>query len=738
MPSDRQPVRFGVFEVNLETGEVQRAGVKVRIQEQPFQVLAALLEKPGEVVTKEELRERIWPGDTYVDFDRSLATAVNKVRKALGDSATRPRFIETVPKRGYRFLAEPRSGEAARAGPVGVPPKASRRFPVVAIAGVIAVGLVFGWLLWPGSPAVEAPAHWSAPRRITSDSGLTFQPTISRDGSLIAYASDRAGKGNLDIWVQQAVGGDPVRITSDAADELSPHFSPDGGFLVYRSERGEGGIYIAPSLGGESERLLAAHGHRPRFSPNGEWIAYFSGPRGASALLSPLPFGELWIAPAGGGTSRRLAAGGVAEMNPVWSADGSKLLVETLQGAFDSDSYAWRAVTVDGEQLGPAGAMRAMRDSTASGVVYRLPLEDWDDEGFVYFSSGDAASRPLWRIRVDPRTARVEGRPQRVMSGPGYFSGAALSESGRLVFADLSVNSDIWSLPIDADEGVPQSASPARLTTSAGADDMPSTSLSGDLIAFRSDRTGDFETRLLDLDKGVQRTVAWAAGRPILNPEGTLVALSGGGFSTLNQAVSVLKLNGSVESEFPNLEQVWGWSSDGRYLLVNRLLDSERAIFLLNLASGKTTALLASPERSFFQGQFSPDGRWLAWMTLEGAFVAPFQGAQPIPSADWVQISEPGTFADKPRWSPSGELLYHTSDRDGFLCIYARRLDPETKQPRGELIEIYHSHDARLSIANVGLPSLEIDVARDKIIFGMAELTGNIWMMEPGKRSPVD
>lgn len=84
MPSDRQPVRFGVFEVNLGTGEMRRAGVKVRLQEQPFQVLAALLEKPGEIVTKEELQERIWKDDTYVDFDRSLATAINKVRRALG------------------------------------------------------------------------------------------------------------------------------------------------------------------------------------------------------------------------------------------------------------------------------------------------------------------------------------------------------------------------------------------------------------------------------------------------------------------------------------------------------------------------------------------------------------------------------------------------------------------------------------------------------------------------------
>ena len=104
MPSGKQPIRFGIFEVNLETGEVHRNGTKVRLQEQPFQVLAALLEKPGAIVTKEELQERIWKDDTFVDFDRSLATAINKVRQALGDSATRPRFIETVSKRGYRFI----------------------------------------------------------------------------------------------------------------------------------------------------------------------------------------------------------------------------------------------------------------------------------------------------------------------------------------------------------------------------------------------------------------------------------------------------------------------------------------------------------------------------------------------------------------------------------------------------------------------------------------------------------
>jgi len=97
-------VRFAAFEVDLQSGELRKHGAKIRLQEQPFQVLSALLERPREVVTREDLRKKLWPGDTYVDFERSLATAVKKLRRALGDSAERPQFIETLPRRGYRFL----------------------------------------------------------------------------------------------------------------------------------------------------------------------------------------------------------------------------------------------------------------------------------------------------------------------------------------------------------------------------------------------------------------------------------------------------------------------------------------------------------------------------------------------------------------------------------------------------------------------------------------------------------
>ena len=104
-PHPMRSVRFGVFEVDFEAGELRKSGLKVALQEQPFLVLAQLLENAGKLVSRDELQQKIWSADTFVEFDRGLNTAINKVRDALGDSAGNPRFIETVPRRGYRFLA---------------------------------------------------------------------------------------------------------------------------------------------------------------------------------------------------------------------------------------------------------------------------------------------------------------------------------------------------------------------------------------------------------------------------------------------------------------------------------------------------------------------------------------------------------------------------------------------------------------------------------------------------------
>jgi DNA-binding winged helix-turn-helix (wHTH) protein len=134
-------LRFATFEVDLRSGELRRQGVRVKIQEQPFHVLTVLLQRPGEVVTREELRNHNWSPDTFVDFDNSLNTAINKLREALGDSADNPRFIETLPRRGYRFIAPVSSNQRKKSF-------TTKRSLVASAALVFVVLAVAGGLLW--------------------------------------------------------------------------------------------------------------------------------------------------------------------------------------------------------------------------------------------------------------------------------------------------------------------------------------------------------------------------------------------------------------------------------------------------------------------------------------------------------------------------------------------------------------------------------------------------------------
>src|SRR5271170_3020094 len=125
-------LRFGVFEVDLRAGELRKHGRRVRLQEQPFQVLSMLLERSGEVVTREELQKTLWPSDTFVDFDHGINKVISKIREVLGDSAESPRFVETVARRGYRFLAEVKVADAA---PVRSPEPATPPHPLAEAGG---------------------------------------------------------------------------------------------------------------------------------------------------------------------------------------------------------------------------------------------------------------------------------------------------------------------------------------------------------------------------------------------------------------------------------------------------------------------------------------------------------------------------------------------------------------------------------------------------------------------------
>jgi len=190
-------IRFGVYELDRDAMELRKNGVLIRLQEQPFRVLAILSGRPGEIITRQELQEQIWGKDTFVDFDNGLNTAINKLREALGDSSDSPRFIQTLPRRGYRFVApvtgniptEHRGATApsSAVSDLGITKSRPRRPSVVKTAALVMAGvlvaLVIARVVLLRKSRTPTPQET---RHMTSDG---FGPRLSRDGKLLAYVS---------------------------------------------------------------------------------------------------------------------------------------------------------------------------------------------------------------------------------------------------------------------------------------------------------------------------------------------------------------------------------------------------------------------------------------------------------------------------------------------------------------------------------------------------------------------
>jgi len=241
------PVRhvFGPFEVDASAGELRKRGVRLHLSGQPFQILLTLLAHPGDLVTREQLREEVWSQNTFVDFEHGLNAAMNKLRRALGDSAENPRYIETVPGRGYRFIGISEADHAAPAFPVNVSvipeTQRERRSPriwrwLASSVVLMDVSFALGWL-FHRSP-VSVPS-WNI-AQLTTDAGLSDAPALSTDGRLVAYSSDRGMDGERDLYIRHVAGGQPIRLTFDGEGNTSPDFSPDGSEIVFHSKRNGG------------------------------------------------------------------------------------------------------------------------------------------------------------------------------------------------------------------------------------------------------------------------------------------------------------------------------------------------------------------------------------------------------------------------------------------------------------------------------------------------------------------
>src|SRR5215472_1556093 len=318
---------YGPYRQDPLTRTLTRRGELVAIGPKAFETLLYLVTNAGRTVSREEIIQAVWP-NTFVE-EGNLHYNISQLRKILGEYEPGLPYIQTLPKQGYRVIASVSQVLSnGRASPDSRPQDSKRLRPAVILSflGLALTTLIFAGILLRSR--LMSPARPAKLIRVTSDLGLTMTPALSSDGKLIAYASDRGGHGNLDLWVQQLAGGTTIRLTHDALDNYSPSFSPDGQTIAFRSEREGGGIYTVSSLGGET-RKIAPFGRGPRFSPDGKWIAYWTGTDaiGMSRPSFPHPGAEkIYIVPTGGGAPKEIRSDFASAQYPIWTPDSRHLL----------------------------------------------------------------------------------------------------------------------------------------------------------------------------------------------------------------------------------------------------------------------------------------------------------------------------------------------------------------------------------------------------------------------------
>ena len=736
--SDPRFVRFGEFVLDLRSGELAQNGTRVVLPDQLFRVLALLVRQPGTLVTREDLRRELWREDTFVDFEHGVNAVIKRLREALGDSAASPRFIETLPRRGYRFIAaveeHPVAFNGASAAPASTlaaapaatardsPRRSSLRLARFALVAALMLACVASWR-WARSAAAPDPALRFT--RLTSTGGLNTDPAISPDGALVAYASDAAGGSNFDIWLQAIAGGDPVRITSDNADEAEPSFSPDGSRIVF--SRRDTGLYTVAPMGGEPKLVVSDPWPRtPRFSPDGRWIAYWTGfPASVIAGGIPGALGSISIVSAEGGAPREVATGLASARYPVWTPDGRRILFlgEESGGA---KGFDWYVVGIDGTRLVKTGALLAIH---ATGLRDGLPIPGvWTDQG-VLFATNEADNSNVWRIPLAPDTGSVAGPAHPLTSGTSVERSPSVSASGRVVFASAVANVDVWRVPVDEATGTATGA-PERVTDSAASDRLRSVSADGRSLVFVSSRTGRDEIWSKDLVTRIERQVTErGALDATLSPNGSRIAFARAeGQSTRLELVD-LRGGPPPRPLCADCDIPADWSPKGQSVLFGRGQPSR--LFLYDLGSGRETELASHPRWNLHQARFSPDGQWVAFHTTNSPNVRQIYAAarsDRVPAAveSWVAIvTDHGCH---PNWSADGSLLYHFSYRDGAFCPWVRRVDPATKRPLGPPRAVLHLHDPRLRVASGAAATS--DLQRGYFYFTATESTGHVWMMD--------
>jgi len=676
MSGNGRPISFGLFEVDQHAGELRKQGLRIKLRDQPFQILLLLLARPGEVVSREELQKKLWPADTFVDFDRGLNKAVNHLRDALGDSAESPRFIETLPKRGYRFIAPVDAGHpnghalAERLEPWGQAAGANSESQVVKrklsaglpwmIAGLASVvAAISGALLWRATRPVDRP--------------------------MIRFSID--------------LGPEAIRGRAETGEFYNPVISPDGTRVVFPAKVADGSEQLATRRLDQSTIaiLVGTEGAvDPFFSPDGQWIGFFAGKK-----LKKIPL-------QGGAVVSLCDAAGL-ELGASWGEDGA--IIANLDGyhlfrvpaaggepqligkpeQHGERGWRWPQVLPGGENVLFTGVVANSGAALDSANIELLSLKSGRVKvvrrgGFLgrYLPSGHLIyirQETLYGVPFDLGRLETHGAPAALVEDIDRTGRPSFSRTGTLLYASATagVAPLAW---LDRAGKSQQVVSP--FINISRQPESPRLSPDGNRLALSV--AGDLFVHDLQRHTATRLTFDAALNQqPVWTPDGqqivygSHVPASDGEFG-----IWWIRADGSSPPQKLFGERaplhVFSISPDGRNLAFVRTgQDSGFEIWTLPLdrndpehpKSGKPEPF-ARESLSQIDPAFSPDGRWIAYVYTNGAG----QGGQVIvrafpsePSAGRWPVSESESGAHFPVWSRNNRELFYLNFDNRIMVV---------------------------------------------------------------------
>jgi len=571
--SPEERLRFGPFEANLSTGKVWKHGHQLHLQEQPARILTALLQHRGEVVSREDLTRLLWPDGTYVDFDRGLNAAVNRLRQALSDSAESPRYVETVARRGYRFIAPVELAAPANATPP--PPQASatadaspRRNWLLSVAGTLLItstAIVAAWLFVSRKPdAVSLPLK-SIP--LTSYQGTETHPTLSPDGSQVAFSWDGPSEDNQDIYVKTVGSDSPLRLTTNVAEDVYPAWSPDGRLIAFL--RRPEGIFVVPPTGGPERKLPVSrvYPRAPSWSPDSSTLAftrYSEGSEPGGIFALNLETGRTW----------RLAQNGdgLSYNTPAFSPDGRSLAYASCRAGIGSCNIQVVQLDANLNVTGIAKTL-AVAPEVVESIAWAQDQQSLIVAEFVYAQGGSK----LTQVALRPQN----GLRPLLLAGDASF--AATTKLGqRFAYSHSYEDFDLFLW-----RGGEFKRSPLSSTL---LDSYPHLSPDGSKIAFGSTRSGALDVWVANTDGGVatQLTRSRASGTPRWSPDGKWIV-----FDTQNaEGTWDIQLSDSAGGQVRPVahhkanDKVPSFSRDGKWIYFSSNREGVDLIFRVPVSGG--------------------------------------------------------------------------------------------------------------------------------------------------------